>query len=189
MKSIPTDRLLLETGMVFVEKVFFIYLPSGYFSQTFCCSWSIMFIFLFAMSCVGGLPFQLMANISKLRFHKTGTWQTDFIVFLACIHLSFSLISLFRVQMRHGVIYVLPTPVLSTSKQSLKPERKKNGRRDSASRDEMSPPTLCKYSRNSLLSVMYSDESHHPRGPRGSQLGREKRPEGSFKAWELRGRQ
>ena len=78
----------------------------------------------------------------------------DFNVFLACIHLSFSLISLFRVQMRHGVIYVLPTPDLSTSKQSLKPKRKKNGRRDSASRDEMSPPTLCKYNRNSLLSVM-----------------------------------
>ena len=29
MKSIPTDRLLLETGMVFVEKIFFLYLPSG----------------------------------------------------------------------------------------------------------------------------------------------------------------
>ena len=26
MKSIPTDRLLLETGMVFVERIFFIYL-------------------------------------------------------------------------------------------------------------------------------------------------------------------
>ena len=44
--------------------------------------------------------------------------------------------------MLHGVIYVLPTPDLSTSKQSWKPKGKKNGRRDSASRDEMSPPTL-----------------------------------------------